>query len=360
MVKLYGMKNGSILLKQFANVDAVLLKNGDNCFYLTEYANSDSYVLLTQKACYYLTDDRYFTEACGLLSGGYEVVKVSPSSVLTVIKNILGGNGVKRLGFEDRSITYRDYTRYAEAFDGISLTGTEDTLLKIRAVKTDAEAALIRKAAEINDKSFGELLSKVREGVTEQELKYELEYLLHKNGADGIAFDTISAFGTATANPHAHPTDRKLVKGMPVTLDFGCKYKGYCSDITRTFFFGTPSEEFKKIYRAVLSANENALDAVSAGKDCAFVDKVARETLKACGLAEYFTHGTGHGVGICIHESPVLNPSSEDVLAENMVVTVEPGVYIAGLGGVRVEDMALVTSDGVKVLSKTDKKLTII
>ena len=240
MVKLYGMKNGSILLKQFANVDAVLLKNGDNCFYLTEYANSDSYVLLTQKACYYLTDDRYFTEACGLLSGGYEVVKVSPSSVLTVIKNILGGDGVKRLGFEDRSITYRDYTRYAEAFDGISLTGTEDTLLKIRAVKTDAEAALIRKAAEINDKSFGELLSKVREGVTEQELKYELEYLLHKNGADGIAFDTISAFGTATANPHAHPSDRKLVKGMPVTLDFGCKYKGYCSDITRTFFFGTP------------------------------------------------------------------------------------------------------------------------
>ena len=218
----------------------------------------------------------------------------------------------------------------------------------------------IKKAAAINDKAFTRMLKKVKAGVTEKQLSSELEYQMRKLGADGLAFTTIVAFGANTSKPHAHAGDTRLKEGMPVTIDFGCKYKGYCSDITRTFAFGDPGNDFKDVYEAVLQANYKGIEAVRAGVKASDVDKAARDYLKSKGLDNYFTHSTGHGVGVEIHEHPFENSTSETVLKKNMVVTVEPGVYMEGLYGVRVEDLIIVENDGCNVISRLDKKLLIL
>lgn len=354
------MKNCKDIFAKFKDVDAVILSAEANTYYVSEYRSTFCHVLLTRSGGYFLTDTRYIEEAQALLAGGFEFVAVTARDVYAKMSEILDKVDAERVGFENLSISYENYVALENQLHGKQLIPVEKQLLAIRAVKQSSELSLIKKAAHINDLSFADLLGKVKEGVTERELAYELEYNFRRYGADGIAFETIVAFGENTSKPHAHPADRKLIKGTPVTIDFGCKYKGYCSDITRTFMFGMPSDSIIQIYNAVLDSNKRGIESVAAGVKCADVDAVCRNYLKTLDLDKFFVHGTGHGVGVDIHEAPILNPLSTETLAENMVVTVEPGVYIPGVGGARVEDLMVVTKNGCELLSHTPKELLIL
>ncbi len=352
------MKNGTEILKKLSGVDAVLLFSEANAFYVAEYESSNAFVVLTKDKTYYLTDDRYFEEATLALSPSFEVLRIGTEGVFAQITEILSSVGAKVLGFEDISVRYRDYVQMTEGIKGVTFKGIEDKLLKVRAVKTESELKLIRKAASINDLAIVDLWKVIKEGMTEKEVKDEMEYRLHKFGGDGLAFETIVAFDKNTSKPHAHAGDVKLQCGMPITIDFGCKYKGYCSDITRTFFFGNPSERMAGIYKSVLASNVEGIKYAKPGVTGADVDRVCREYFGD--MARYFVHGTGHGVGIDIHEAPSVNKRGVEPLEKNMIITVEPGLYIPDVGGVRVEDLLVITDSGNEVLSKSDKNLIIL
>lgn len=354
------MKNLKAIYKKFQGVDAVVLHNPSNTFYLSGYQSDFAYVLLTSQGAFYFTDTRYTEEASAVIGDAAVVVPVTARDVYSVMRTYLDNAGAMKIGFENGFLVYDEYIKMKTAFAGKVLLGIDYTMSNIRAVKSREEISLIKKAAAINDKAFQRVLKKVKEGVTERQLAGEMEYQMKKLGADGVAFDTIVAFGSDSSKPHAHVSNKKLVSGMPVTIDFGCKYKGYCSDITRTFAFGRPDNEFIKIYEAVLGSNIAGIEAVKAGVTGRHVDGICREYLRNLGYEKYFLHGTGHGVGVDIHEAPTVNSNSDEVLNKNMIVTVEPGVYIEGLFGVRIEDLIIVDNDGCSVISRTDKKLLIL
>lgn len=358
--KINVMKSCAKIFNKFSEVDAVVLITSANTFYVSGYESSFAIVILSAKGGFYLTDNRYIEEAKVFLLDKMECVVVNYRDAYLKVNEILNSIGAVKIGFENTSITYDCYQKLSGALLGKILTGIEDELLAIRAVKNKAELNSIKKAGEINDLAFKNLLSKIKNDITEKEVAYELEYNMKKLGADGIAFDTIVAFGDNTSKPHAHLSSRKLEKGMPVTIDFGCKYDGYCSDITRTFSFGEPSEKFIKVYNIVANANFNGLNTIKAGVSAQEIDRACRDYIKSFDMDKYFIHGTGHGVGIDIHEAPTINANSLEVLKENMVITVEPGIYIEGFAGVRIEDLVIVTTDGCEIISKTDKKLMIL
>lgn len=353
------MKNLNAIFKKFKGVDGVLITSEPGTFYLSGYENDAAYILLTKNDALYFTDNRYTEEAAVACGNDAEVIALTGNAYERIFEYIEKFN-VKTLGFEGRYVSFDNYLKMTKAFKDVKLVPVDDTLDNVRMVKTRDELSLIKKAAAINDKAFSRMLKKVKAGVTEKQLSSELEYQMRKLGADGLAFTTIVAFGANTSKPHAHTGDTRLKEGMPVTIDFGCKYKGYCSDITRTFAFGDPGNDFKTVYEAVLEANISGIAAVKAGVKASDVDKAARDYLKSKGLDKYFTHSTGHGVGVEIHEHPFENKTSETVLKKNMVVTVEPGVYMEGLYGVRVEDLIIVENDGCNVISRLDKKLLIL
>lgn len=340
--------------------DAALFTDKANTLYLTGYESTFGYVLLTATGRYYLTDDRYFEEAKLKIDGLYEVISVSRGSVNEVIRGLLKQDSAESVGFEDASVTYRGYTELSKELSGYKLIGVEDRLSALMSVKNQAGIESIRTASLINDRAFKSVLKAIKEGITERDLSAELEYRLKTEGGDGIAFDTIVAFGSNTSKPHAHAGSTKLKRGMAVTIDFGARFGGYSSDITRTFFFGKPSEYMLNLYGKVFEANRLGIAAVKANVPAAKVDAACRGYFKDCGFDRYFTHGTGHGVGVRIHEAPTLNDSSTETLKSGMVVTVEPGLYIPQLGGVRIEDLLLVTENGCEQLTVTDKNILIL
>ena len=354
------MKNLNAIFKKFKGVDGALITSEPCTLYLSGYSNDSAFILLTKDCALYFTDSRYTEEATAVCGDQAEVITVNGASVFDTISEYVQKFNIKTLGFEGRYVSYETYLKMQKAFDGVRLTSIDDFMDEARMVKTRDEISLIKKAAGINDKAFLRTLKKVKAGITEKQLSSELEYQMRKLGADGLAFTTIVAFGANTSKPHAHSGDTKLEEGMPVTIDFGCKVKGYCSDITRTFAFGDPGEDFKTVYEAVLEANLKGIEAVRAGIKAGDVDSASREYLRSKGLDKYFTHSTGHGVGVEIHENPYVKAMSDTVLKKNMIITVEPGVYMEGLYGVRVEDLILVENDGCNVISRLDKKLLIL
>jgi Xaa-Pro aminopeptidase len=263
---------------------------------------------------------------------------------------------VTAVGFEDRSLVCSTFTQYHKEL-GVNLLPLEDTLLKPRQIKTEQELSLLRKAEEIGDLAFSHILKVLKPGITELEVAAELEYVMKKNGASGLSFDTIVASGLHSSMPHAVPTDKKLEKGDFVTMDFGCIYHGYCSDMTRTVVIGRASEEQRRIYETVLHAQLKAMEGLRPGMKCVEVDRIARDFISEAGYGTYFGHGLGHSVGLYIHESPALNTRDETVLQPGMIETIEPGIYIPGFGGVRIEDMGVVTEQGYRSFARSPKML---
>lgn len=342
-------------------LDAAFIASPANIRYLSGFAGTDSYLYLSGKRKVILTDSRYTLQA-EEEGKDCEVRTIKGERVYGVLlKELLEEDKVKRLGFEDGVMTWQLVKKLQEAAGDkwgeerwVSL-GEELSLL--RAVKDEGEIEKLARAEQIGDEAFSYILTQIKPGITELEIAAKLEYYMKSHGAQEKGFDTIAASGLHSAMPHAVPSEKVLEKGDFLTLDFGCKYQGYCSDMTRTVVIGKANEKQKEIYKIVLEAQEAALAGLRAGMTGAEGDALARKVIEEAGYGDYFGHGLGHSVGLEIHEKPALSPKDQTILRPGIIETVEPGIYIPGLGGVRIEDMTVITENGIKNLTSSPKEL---
>lgn len=334
-------------------IDAVLIFDETNQRYFSSFKFSDGLLLITSDSAYLITDFRYFEDAKINADDSFEVVM--PQSRYNFIGEALGKTDGATIGFES-SLEYAAVMRLKEKFPGARLFAMGSVFEEIRAVKSSEELLKILVAQKITDMAFSHILSYIRPGVTESEIALELDYFMRKNGAEGTAFETIAVSGSASALPHGKPRDIPIESGF-LTMDFGAKCDGYCSDMTRTVCVGKANEKIKKIYNTVLAAQTAALNFIRAGIVGKDADRVARDIIYGNGYEGKFGHSLGHGVGMYIHEKPNLSPIAENVLSPGNVVTVEPGIYIEGDMGCRIEDMIAITEDGIINFTKSEKEL---
>lgn len=349
-------------LFELSQVDAALIISEKNRLYFTGFASTFGYlVLLQDNKTVFITDPRYYEMAQSLEKDGVEVRQISGgNSAISVVVDLFKQYGVKTVGYEDTELTVADFLSLKEGLSEFELVPIGKHIGFVRSFKDEAEISYIKKAQSITDKAFSEILHIIKPGMTEKEIAVELEYRMAKNGAEGLAFDTIIASGVNSSKPHAHPTNKVVQLGDPVTMDFGARYHGYCSDMTRTVFVGEPSDELHKIYNVVLLAQKMGINNAYCGMTGKELDSFCREVIKSNGYEQYFTHGTGHSLGIDIHEAPTANARSNDKLQANQFITCEPGIYIPGVGGVRIEDLLLIEEDGVIDLTTSDKNIIIL
>ncbi|MBX6395403.1 MAG: aminopeptidase P family protein [Alicyclobacillaceae bacterium] len=339
-------------------LDALLITEPHNRRYMSGFTGTSGYVLLSRDDAVFLTDFRYVEQAQSQVVG-MRVVRHGVQ-VAETLREILQEWGVQRLGFEQEHVSVGQWERLRSALAPVELVGTAGVVEEIRAIKDEGELALLRKAASIADQAFRAVLDLVRPGVRERELALALERYMQDLGASGPSFDTIVASGWRSALPHGVASDKPLEKGDLVTFDFGCVYEGYCSDLTRTVAVGHIDDEKRRIYEVVLEAQQAALEEIRPGMTGREADAVARRRIEAAGYGEAFGHSLGHGVGLAIHENPRLAVQSEEVLRPGMVVTVEPGIYLPGVGGVRIEDDVVITAEGCVRLTYSPKELLIL
>lgn len=337
-------------------LDAAIIRGSYNRRYLSGFTGSNAYLYISKNMKKLLTDFRYVEQA-GKQASQFEIIDYTREGLFPTLNKLIKEDNSKIIGFEAHVLTYQEYKEFAEGLDMMELNPIGNIVEKIRMVKDDKELECIKKAASIGDLAYKHILEFTKPGVTEKEVALELETCMKKNGAENLSFDTIVASGLNSSLPHATPSDKKIEEGDFVTLDFGCIYKGYCSDMTRTFVVGKASEKQKEIYNIVLEAQLKALDAVKAGCVGKEIDKIARDVITEKGYGDNFGHGLGHCVGLFIHEEPRFSVGDETVFTENMVVTVEPGIYIPGFGGVRIEDLVCVTKDGIINFVSSPKQL---
>ena len=347
--------------------------------YFTGFRGGEGLVVVTPKEKLLLVDSRY-TEAAKedteLAASGFSVIEFNNDNPKFKILDevILGMEGDINVLYEDKSLTVAEFRGMADEISkafkqyfpefkdilrkrGMSWTAVGDKLERVRRVKSSYEIAILREAEAIGDAAFSDILKLLKPGMTELEVAAEIEYSLKKNGAEGLSFDTIAASGINSSKPHAIPSKKRLMEGEFLTMDFGCIYEGYCSDMTRTVVIGKADEEMKKVYDTVLKAQTEAVAAIKSGLVCREVDKIARDIIAAEGYGQYFGHGLGHSVGLYIHESPALNTRDETVLETGMIETIEPGIYIPDMYGVRIEDMGAVTENGYDNFAASPKEL---
>lgn len=350
-------------IMEAAEVDGILINDPYSLRYYTGFRGGEGVAVLSRESYVLITDSRY-TEAAGQESE-FEVKEYnSKNPMKNILTEFMKTNDVRKLGFENLSISYNDYKKYEKLLSEDELKNTpveliplEDALLKPRRVKTKEEISLLRQAEYIGDMAFDDILGILKPGMTELEVAAEIEYSMKRHGASGLSFDTIAASGVNSSMPHAIPSDKKIEMGDFLTMDFGCLYEGYCSDMTRTVCIGKADEEKKAVYNKVLEAQLAVLDKVKPGLVCKDVDAIARNIIADAGYGSNFGHGLGHSVGLYIHEAPAFNTRDESILQAGMVITDEPGIYLPGKFGVRIEDMILITEDGCEVLSKSPKEL---
>lgn len=335
-------------------LDALLVTDEKNIRYLSGFAFTDGYLLLTQKQSYLVTDFRYFEDAKRRADSAFEVVM--PTLRTAFVTDVLSQFKDCQVGYEDLSLSCAEYRDLCEKYP-FKWIPVGDLILKEREHKSEAELSKIAAAQKITDAAFSHILKLLSPAMTEIEVALELEYFMRRNGADGIAFETIAVSGSASALPHGHPRPVRLQKGF-LTMDFGATYEGYCSDMTRTVSIGRADDEMRRLYDTVLSAQAAALSAAAEGVSCASLDKIARDLIEEAGYRGAFGHSLGHGVGLNIHEEPRLSQrAGERKLSLGDVVTVEPGIYLEGQYGCRIEDMIAVTKDGIRNFTQSSKEL---
>lgn len=340
------------------NIDAVLVSKRENYMYFSGFNGTSAYLLISPKEKILITDARYLEQAAKQ-SPDFRIVDYK-NKLMETLKELVNDLGLKSLGIESKTVSYDDYLKYKKHNFVEEIVCIEDALDKQRVIKDEDELRLIQKAVALADGAFSNVLKFIKPGVTEVEIAAEIEYYLKRNGANGTSFDTIVASGKRSSLPHGIASDKKVEMGDPIILDFGAIYKDYCSDMTRTVFVGQPNEEMKKIYNIVKEAQNFAVTRVSKGMTSKEADKLARGIIEGYGYGERFGHGLGHGVGLEIHEGPTLSPRLETMLDNNMVVTVEPGIYVPEFGGVRIEDMAVINNDTPRILTSSSKDLIIL
>ena len=339
--------------------EAILIHSPENRRYFSDFPSTDGYLIVTKDDAVLFADSRYIEAA--QKSASCKAQLVTKASV--EIKDYLKENNILKAYTERERLTVSMADFFRTAFLPCRVTPSkklENKINELRMVKTSEEIECIKKAQSIAEDAFEHILSFIRPGVTEKRIALELDFYMLSHGAEALSFETIAVTGKKTSMPHGVPDDTVVEAGDFITMDFGAVYKGYHSDMTRTVAVGEVSSEQRKIYEIVLSAQKAALEILKKGVSCKDADAAARDIITNAGYGDYFGHGTGHGVGIEIHELPNLSPRSDAVLEVGNVVTVEPGIYIPNKFGVRIEDMALITENGYENLTHTSKELIIL
>ncbi len=341
------------------DVDALLITGESNRFYAAGFPASDGVAVVTGEKSYFFTDSRYIEAAQMAISGAEVAVVVSGTQgYIDRINEVVAAHGVKRLGFEEDVMSYGTYLAFSRGVKA-ELVPAQKVLSDLRRIKEPGELEIMRKAQVIAEKAFSDLVPMISTEMTEKELAAELLYRMQKFGADDKSFDTIAVSAEKSSMPHGVPGDVKIKKGF-LTIDFGVKYRGYCSDTTRTLCIGQPSPEMKKVYDTVLRAQIAAEEAARAGISGKALDGVARDVIAAAGYGECFTHSLSHGVGIDIHESPSASLRSVDVIPAGAVISNEPGIYLPGKFGVRIEDVLIIKEGGCENITHLPKELVVL
>lgn len=338
-------------------LDALLVTNPYNRRYVTGFTGSAGVAVVSAEDAVFITDFRYTEQAAEQVQG-FRIVK-HEKTIIEEVANQVEQMKIKTLGFEKDNVSFGTYELYNDKVDA-ELKAVSGIVEKLRMVKTADEIEILKQAAKIADDAFAHICTFIKPGVTELEVSNELEMFMRKQGATSSSFDTIVASGERGALPHGVASDKVIQSGELVTLDFGALYNGYISDITRTVAVGEPSEKMKEIYEVTLAAQELALEKIKSGMTGIEADAIARDYIKSKGYGDAFGHSTGHGIGLEVHEGPALSFRSETVLVPNMIVTVEPGIYLPGIGGVRIEDDIIITEDGNVRLTHSPKELIIL
>ncbi len=337
-------------------IDSALILDEINQRYLCDFAFQDGYLFITRKNAYLVTDFRYYEAALRERSPEFEVLMHKNTS--DTLATLIADNGVKSVGFEGNFLPYSRYLAYAKKYSDVELLDIGNVIESLREIKTEREIEKMQKAQDITDAAFSHLLTHIRCDMTEIEVAAELDYAMRRHGADSSAFETIAISGDATSVPHGTPRPVKLKRGF-LTLDFGAKYDGYCSDMTRTLVIGHADAEMKKLYDTVLCAQRAALDFLKEGVNPARADAIARDIIDA--VPEFkgaFGHSLGHSVGLMVHESPALSPRAKrETVRAGEIYTVEPGIYLFGKYGCRIEDMVKIEKDGIYNFTHSKKDI---
>jgi len=342
--------------------DAMLVRGNENIFYLCGFSFSDGALLILADAAYLLTDGRYVEAARAAVSSDFTVL-CPEGGATAMLPSLLARHTATSLLLEEDVVTLADYGKLQKALPTVQLVAGGDGLLKhLRLFKDEAELAAMEEAQRLTDAAFAHILDFIRPGLREIDVALELELFMRKNGSSGVAFDTIAVSGTASSLPHGVPRDIPLQRGF-LTMDFGARVNGYCADMTRTVVLGGADDEMERLYHTVLAAQSAALSHAACGISCRALDAVARGVIEEAGYHGAFSHSLGHGVGLYIHEAPSLSPRAPEtlLLERGMVVTVEPGIYLAGRYGCRIEDMIAVTHDGhIHNFTKSPKDMIVL
>ena len=338
------------------DMQGMIISNPLNVKYLTGI-DAEGVLLITRKENYYITDSRYLEDVQTTLTIDDGIIVYNMSDISSYdYENFF--SFCENVGFEENYITYATYKNYMQKYKANHLEETDNMIEKQRMIKDEKEIELLTKACELTDQCFIYLLDFIQIGMTEKQIAYEIEKYFLENGADGLSFETIVASGKNSSKPHAKTTDKKIEQGDPITIDFGCKYKGYCSDMTRTIFAGNVPEEIKPVYELVLKNQLQTLNDMKEGATIRILAKNVDNDFKLHGYS--LVHSLGHGVGLEIHEQPFISFRNDNTLKANMVVTNEPGIYLPGKFGVRIEDTVLITKSGCINLTKSDKNMVIV
>ncbi len=340
------------------HLNALVVSSLPNIRYLTGFSGSNALLIFGSRRCFFITDSRYTLQSKDEVRGWKRIITTRPLLEEASRKGLLAG--CKRVGFESAHTSVAQYRLLRRLFRNVSFVETtslvEDTVL----CKEGAEVDSIRAAAKITDAVFREMTELITDGVTEGDVAAEISFRQKRMGAEGDSFEPIVASGPRSALPHARPTGKKIRRGEFVVLDFGCVKNGYNSDLTRTIAVGHVSRRMREMYQAVKEAQQAAIDAARGGMMASDLDAVARKHIESRGFGKYFTHALGHGLGLSVHEAPRISSLSKDRLRTASVVTIEPGVYIPGVGGVRIEDDIVLTDRGCRILTKSPKELIVV
>lgn len=336
-------------------LDAILVSDGYNMRYISGFTGATGYLFISKVSRKLFTDSRY-TVAAQTQAPDFEVVIVDGArNYAALINEAIAADSVNVLGFEANNFSYAQYEGFKKALKVKEFVPVGNDLSLLRVKKTEEELANLRQAEHIGDIAFNEILGHLKPGVTELEIAAKLEYIMKCNGAEKLSFETIVAAGINGSKPHAEPGNYKIQSGDLVTMDFGCVYNGYCSDMTRTVCVGKANAKQREIYDIVLKAQTTVIDNLKPGMKGKEYDKIARDIITEAGYGQYFGHGLGHSVGLEIHEDPRFSVAEERIIEPGTIITVEPGIYIPDFGGVRIEDMLVVTEDGCEDFAHSRK-----
>ena len=339
------------------NLDALMVTNPFNLRYVSHFTGTAGLAVLTQEKAFFITDFRY-TEQANEQAKGFEIIR-NIGSIYEEVAKLVKSENIERLGFEQDGISYATFTNLEKMIE-CELVPVSGFIESLREIKDQEEIDVIQQAIKITEAAYQYILKEVKPGMTELEVANKLDFFMREQGASSVSFDTIVASGVRSALPHGVASDKVIEHGDMITIDFGCYYNGYVSDMTRTFALGDPGEKLKEVYEIVREAHARVNSAVKAGMTGAEVDAIARDYITEKGYGEAFGHSTGHGIGLEVHEGPSISFKNDKKLVPGNAITNEPGIYLPGIGGVRIEDDLLITEDGNKNLMSLPTDLIIL